>query len=330
MKRLVVFLVVITVFTLSGCKSDQTINNPSENEITTTLLYERRYLSQDDEYWYEVNNIDHVIYSISKTDNSRKVLYQAENENYLINASDIYDDKVYFLLLETESEKDEHIFAPFKICSINKDGTDFTVIFTRASLPITKDEVVMKISAYEDYLLLKTNNRTLIHYDLISQEVQIVANNVTMFGAHGQKIVYISDWSFYETDMELKDKKVLLQETTNEDKEGEKGLISLVIFVGDELFFCQRDPYGIYHYNNGEKRLITEIDINDEASLFVHEEKLYFVKKGAETYELMKYDLENKSLTKILTCSDFYMGAKIIDGYFFYHDTNKVLKQVKL
>ena len=328
MKKYFALLIAIIIFLMAGCRGNQIIGNSSSNDTTAAVLYERSNLPQDDKYWYEVNNDDHVIYAVNKNDNSKKVLYKVENENYLINADDISEHKIYFLILETKSAKDEQIFAPFKICSMNKDGTDFSVILTRSSLPISEDEVVRELKVHDDILLIKTNSRTLIQYNLESKETKTVADDVTMFGIHNQKLYYISNWSLYETDMELKGKKTLLPATTDWDKSKQKNLVGMVTFVGNEIFYCQRVPYGIYQYNNGENKLISETSIDDEATVFLNEGKLYFIK--SDIAKLMQYDPKTGQLSTVLTVKDFGSTPKIINGYFYYYNSKGEVRRVKV
>ena len=347
MKRYIAVILAIVMILMVGCRADGESESEMPEALTTpatsgkdseadTIVYERSYMAQDSECWYTANKSDDGksgIYAISKEDESERLVYQAENDSYAISnmALGIAGDCIYFLMVDQSDEDTEFIFCPFQVCAIQKDGSNFSVLLTRDSMPVSVDEIITDLVAYDDCLLLKSNSRTLFLYDLHSAETKVVDHTVTMFGFHGDKLYYVANWSLVVTDIELKEKQVLLQATNEWDKQKSKNLVSRVLFIGDYIFYCQRMPYGIYQYLNGESKLIYDgLDINGELSVFSYHGKLYFMREEGEKGMLIQYDPDTESMTEMLTLSRCKYVHKIIDGYLYFSDLNDRIQRVKI
>lgn len=198
-------------------------------------------------------------------------------------------------------------------------------------MPEFENTVVRDLDAYDNYLLMKLNVRTLLLYDLQSGETKIVDTNiVTMFGFHKNKIYYIADWSLYVTDLKLREKTVLLQVTVERDKLKSKNLVSQVMFIGDDIFYCQRAPYGIYQYLDGESKLIYDgLNMNGDMNVFLHAGKLYLMKKPGESDILVQYDPETGNMMETLTLCNYKYVSKTIDGYLYYSDLDGKIQKEK-
>jgi hypothetical protein len=321
MKKIACFLLFITLLILQGCEYFH------ESKSADVILYERLYCPEDNEYWYDVDNDNHTVYSISKKNESKTVLYQTEKTQYLLNAIDITDENIYFLILETESENDEQVFAPFKICTIKKDGTDFSVLITRQTYPFFEGEVVRDLRMYNNkYMFLRTNDRSLFLYNVETTKIELVEEYAQLYRIYNQKIYFISDWSLYSMDLNLQNKEVILQAETDWDKSKQKELISNFYLIEDEIFYFQRSPEGIYRYRSGERSLITDnVEISNDASLFVYNGKLYYSNSPDNKSALMCYDPKTEKHTVILSGVYFRLPA-IIDGYLYYIDSEEQVK----
>ncbi len=349
MKRYIAVILSVVMIFMVGCRAigepvretPETLTTPMSSDQDSEeikLAYERSYMAQDSTCWYTARECEDGksgIYAISKGDESERLVYQAENDSYAISnmALGIAGECIYFLMVDQSDEDTEFIFCPFQVCAIQKDGSNFSVLLTRDSMPVSVDEILMDLVAYDDCLLLKSNSRTLFLYDLHSAETKVVDHTVTMFGFHGDKLYYVANWSLVVTDIELKEKQVLLQATNEWDKQKSKNLVGRVLFVGDDLFYCQRAPYGIYQYLDGESKLIYDgLDINGELSVFSYAGKLYFMREGGktDTDTLIQYDPDTESMTEMLTLSHYKYVHKIIDGYVYFSDLSDRLQREKI
>jgi hypothetical protein len=360
MKRYIVLILAVVMVVTVGCKADGESRRETPEPLTTsatsgkdseivtsdstlekaaeadTITYERSWMAQDSAYWYTAGGSEEgrsCIYAISKGDESERLVYQTEKKSYRISnmALDTAEGSIYFLIVEREDEESEFIFSPFQICTIKKDGTNFSVLLTRDSMPVSNDEIITDLAAYDGCLLLKSNFRTLFLYNLHTAETKVVDDTVTVFGFHGDKLYYISNWSLVVTDIELKEKQVLLQATVEWDKRESKNLVGRVLFVGDDLFYCQRAPYGIYQYLDGERKLIYDgLGIDGEMAVFSHAGKLYFMREEGETDTLIQYDPQTESMTEMLTLSQYKYVYKVIDGYLYFSDLHGKIQKKKI
>lgn len=349
MKRSITLILAVAMLVMTGCQAGdestgeppEPLNTPMSSEQgpeTMKLAYERSWMAQDQECWYTANNNEEgisCIYAISKADESERLVYQAEKASYAISnmALDIAGNYIYFLMIDQSDENTEFIFSPFQVCAIQKDGSDFSVLLTRETMPVRDDEIPMDLRAYDDCLLLKSNSRTLFLYDLRPAELKVVGDIVSMFGFHEDKLYYVSNWSLLVTDIDLKETQVLIQATNAWDKRESKNLVGRVLFVGDDLFYCQRAPYGIYQYLDGESKLIYDgLDINGDMSVFSYAGKLYFMREEGETDTgtLIQYDPQTENMKELLKLSDYLYVYKIFNGYLYYSDLNDQLQRVKI
>lgn len=359
MKKYISFMFAAMLFLMIGCQTKQAPNqrfsetavvtstpgktvdgnNSSENDNRgdeeTIKIYARSWMAQDSECWYTADDIGSYsgIYAISKSDESRRLIYQADKETYIISnmALDITGDSIYFLILEREDKIEDDMNIPFEVCTIKKDGTDFSVLLTKESLPIFEKQVVRDLAVQDNYLLLKTDSRTLVWYNIQSGETKTVGDIVTMFGFRKDKIYYISNWSLCVTDIDIQETKVLIQATNEWEnhKRKSKDLVSRVMFIGDDIFYCQRAPYGIYQYLDGERKLIyDELEMNGEMYVFTHDGKLYYMRETDDM--LIQYDPKTESRKEILTLSNYEYVNKIIDGYLYYSDLNGNIQRVEI
>lgn len=347
MKRSITLILAVAILVMTGCQAGgepageppALLNTPmssAQDSEAIKLVYERSYMAQDNECWYTARKCEDGesgIYAISKADESERLIYQAEKASYAISnmALDIAGDYIYFLMIDQSDEPNEFIFSPFQVCAIQKDGSNFSVLLTRETMPVRVDEILMDLRAYDDCLLLKSNSRTLFLYDLRSAELKVVGDIVTMFGFHEDKLYYVSNWSLLVTDIDLKETQVLIQATNAWDKQKSKNLVGRVLFVGDDLFYCQRAPYGIYQYLDGESKLIYDgLDINGEMAVFSYAGKLYFMREEGETDTLIQYDPQTESMTEMLTLSNYKYVYKIFNGYLYYSDLNDQLRRIQI
>lgn len=347
MKRSITLILAVVMLVMTGCQAGgepageppeplPTLPSSDQDPETMKLAYERSWMAQDQECWYTANNNEEgisCIYAISKADESERLVYQAEKASYAISnmALDIAGNYIYFLMIDQSDEPNEFMFSPFQVCAIQKDGSNFSVLLTRETMPVRDDEIPMDLRAYDDCLLLKSNSRTLFLYDLRSAESKVVGHIVTMFGFHGDKLYYVSNWSLLVTDIDLKETQVLIQATDAWDKRESKNLVARVMFAGGNLFYYQRAPYGIYQYLDGERKLIFD-DLGQDAdmAIFTYEGKLYFMREEGEMDTLIQYDPQTESMKELLKLSDYLYVNKIFNGYLYYSDLNNQLRWIQI
>lgn len=141
----------------------------------------------------------------------------------------------------------------------------------------------------------------------------------------GEKLYYTRYFSLYEFDLETKTESVLLEYYNSPEGKSEyRNLIANFVTSKGEIYFYQREPYGIYRYADGERKLIFEAE-NSYWYLRPYNGKLYFDARQYLSYcdnkvVIMQYDQVADQLTEFLAV-DNCLDWKIMFGIFIYWDT---------
>ena len=333
MKKNIFITVILSICLLSGCglKSapGSNISNVKYEELSA---FDQYCLPQNNEYWYRTDG--KLIYSISKSNQSKKVLYQAEDENFIDDVITATDEKIYFNIFETENRnQDNYYTASFNFCSVDKNGGDFTVLLTKPSAFFKGYETIADIKVYNDlYVIIKTNGRSTYLHKIDTSETKPIDDRVGSCEIHNQKIYYQQDGSIYVIDLDMKNKKVLVKGNFDgSHSEKNNNMVDTFVFVNDKIFFYQYNPEGIYQYNNGKKKLIKTSSFIIDEFICSFEGKLYFAEVKDNTGKIISYDPDDKTFNEILTINNFVSGVwNIKDGYFYYYYDSESFKQIKI
>ena len=281
------------------------------------LSLDQQYTAlQDDHNWYV---FDKGIYRLSKTDGTVTFLYPAEFEfmKCFYNRC-LIDGWIYY------------VDANWDICRIKTTGQDHAVILNAKQFWVYDRQPIDHLFVVDNYLLFMMSYQ-LYRYDMNTEDVTSLGHEFRCYEIHGTK-AYRSgrDFSITEVDVLAHENRILLQGYPNIDKLQSTNLYSNFTFVGDELYFCMRVPYGLYRYQPDETVLIVEGDSFNEYSLCADSGKLYYVDRCGDAYKLMQYDPSSEAITEVVECNDFRAKPRIIDGYYYYLDNNFEVQRVMI
>lgn len=269
---------------------------------------------EDNENWYYFDN---GLYKLNKESNIKTLIRQ---EKYFGNYY-LYDEWIYYVT------SDDEIY--FKICRINKNGGNYSVLFDAYPFAQYEGEPIHEVAVFENNLFVQMSFSLYCH-DIITEETIEIDGNAREFEIVVNKLYYLSDFSIYEMDIKTKEVKILLGTGKIHEPDEETERYSNFIFIEDEMYYYKRFPYGLYRYQNGKNKLISDSENINEYSLFEHDMKLYYVQQFNEEYKLMQYNPADESIKELLSFYDFSTGARIIGDYFYYFDKGNEWKRVKM
>lgn len=302
------------LFVLSGC-ADSTKHNSSINPLAELSIKQKYDMLEDDENWYY---FDDGIYKINKKDGASVLVYQEKilRTNHLSN-SWIYDDYIYYVNVD------------WYICRVKTSGQDHSVILDVKQFWEYDEQPVHGIIVIDNKLFVQMS------FELYCYDMKIattVAHDARQIGVLGKDIYFCGrDATINKMNVIDKEPQVILQSNMNgDDKREWKNLYKDFIFVDGIMYYYMRNPDGLYRYQNDKSRLVSDDANINEFSLFEHDGELYFITRCDEADKLMRYDPEDEKITEVLVCSDFVRGPKIIDGYFYYLNSEYEIEQLKL
>ena len=270
---------------------------------------------EDDENWYY---FDDGIYKINKKDGASVLVYQEKilRTNHLSN-SWIYDDYIYYVNVD------------WYICRVKTSGQDHSVILDVKQFWEYDEQPVHGIIVIDNKLFVQMS------FELYCYDMKIattVAHDARQIGVLGKDIYFCGrDATINKMNVIDKEPQVILQSNMNgDDKREWKNLYKDFIFVDGIMYYYMRNPDGLYRYQNDKSRLVSDDANINEFSLFENDGELYFITRCDEADKLMRYDPEDEKITEVLVCSDFVRGPKIIDGYFYYLNSEYEIEQLKL
>ena len=132
-------------------------------------------------------------------------------------------------------------------------------------------------------------------------------------------------FSIYVMDLTTKTTKILLGDGEyNPNKEEAKYLYKNFIFIEDTMYYYMLSPDGLYVYQNGESKLISDNENIDEYSLFSYDGDLYYIiwAEGTSPWKLMKYNPDTEEVMEVTEIENLSRDPKIIDGCLYYRNKN--------
>jgi hypothetical protein len=285
------------------------------------------YWCEDDEngYYFVETSLGYGLYRQNKT-NPEKTLIRSEK---FIRSLNLYGDWLYY------------IAADQNICRIKKDAEEYSVVLNYKPFQEYEDAPMRSFCIVDDVLFFQMNFG-FYQYDMSKKTIELIDGDVKIYHIANNQLYFIGharkDFTIYIMNLETEETEILLGDGIyGRDKEYPELYYSNFIFIGDVMYYTKRNTrendfylVELYRYENGESTLIDDELNIDEYSLFEHDGKLYYIVRGEETNKLMQYNPKDENITEILMCKNFSSRGKIVDGYFYYLDSDGEIQQVRI
>lgn len=211
MRKYIVILLLLLLFTVSCSEKNNTNYNLPEsnandlkdyndkndvNEVNIDLTQVNSdSVSYDREMIFFINNAK--LYSVKKDGSKKTLIFDKEK----INLIQIHDNKIYMLCFDYEKD------IPSKLCTVNKDGSDFKIL--QLGLEFSSKYYVSHFVIYDNFLLytvhdynntnevdfprdfykydLRSGNLTSVYEDLIGDGNPRICDNIYYYRVHGNE-----------------------------------------------------------------------------------------------------------------------------------------------
>lgn len=275
---------------------------------------------EDDNYWYY--HKEGGTFRQSKTDHSNTFFCE-------YNILRVSSGWTYYI------ENMEYT-SGLKLWRMDVDGGNQSIVFDSMQQNLGESFEIRSFCMKDDYLALNIySDDTTIYglycYNLVTKDLTRIVEFCENYNLGEDNVYYVRDFTLYVTNLKTKVARVLVKGGWNRDKTKGKNLITNFVIATDEVYYFQREPYGVYRYANGERKLIMQVDPSEMyVDLTLHGEKLYFRISPGGIYlpdgdvnkktVLMCYDPVSEQLTKFLTV-DNCSYSRIVCGVFVYWDS---------
>ena len=247
----------------------------------------RGFAFEDKQYWYCVDNADEglqTLYKKSKKDDSITLLLKMPSI-YPVGLSGGW---IYY----STYNEDNKMFDLFRI---DTDGK-------RQSCLLTADQFPERNFGLRQTFIVDNKVYIVIlsgfyYYDINKKTLTDLEAPVIEYEIIGKYIYYCTNnFSIFRMDLHTQVVEMLLKgERGEQDKPKYKNLC----FLDGEMYFYMRDPDGLYVYQNGNPKLITDDARIIDDSLFAQEHKLYCFKYIGDKRVLIEYDPSNETIREI-------------------------------
>lgn len=310
-----------------GCTKGENISSSSElppDKLSVVQIYN---IVKDYDYWH---------YSF---DGSVKV-FRGDEKISLRGESGIcgvqfFDGWIYYVKAYDDSSIDFDIFR------VRPNGEEPSVLLNSVVLDDDSRGSFHSFAFVDGYMYVNRGFQ-FFQYDMETKTTELLDGDISTYNIADNRLYFIGhvrkDFTIYVMDLETKEIKILLGDGIyGRDKESPELYYSNFIFIGDVMYYTKRNTrendfylVELYRYENGESTLIDDTDSISEYSLFENDSKLYYFIRDGKTGKLMQYNPKDGKLSDVATCNDYSSGGKIINGCFYYLDSDGEIQQAKM
>ena len=331
MKKVISLLIcaILCFLLISGCNSNTTksngttISNSKSSDTDYEEFIKEALMIEDISNFYYV--LDDGIYKENKTSKESKQLVNRSSMNTTLGNLTIVENQLYYFIFDPDNH--------FDIYRVDSDGNNNVRILSDSDFKQGKEY-------FHGYQIL--NNKIFIQmsfrfycHDIGTGKTTKLSDDIGEFQIVGNDLYFIDHanrtFTIYKMDVNTMETQIILGDGKyNPNKEEKKQLYKNLLFVGDTMYYYMRHPDGLYRYSGSESKLISDSPDIDEYSLFEHDGQLYYILKGNEKDQLMRYDPDAEMAATVLLCDDFAGEPKIKNGYFYYIDSNHKNQRTKI
>ena len=300
--------VILIILGLCGCRVST--NTKTFDDLTIPQKYTAL---EDAENWYYFSD---SIYKINKKSGVQTLVDRVES----IGANCLDNGWIYF------------VDPDWNVCRVQTSGRDHTVLFNAKQFQeYEDDEYPVRDLKVVGHKVLLRMIYTLYCFDMETETITQISDEVFSFETKGQNVYYVGlDMTIFTTDLQTGESSVVLQSQYSAHPDDSTNLYKNFIFIGDTMYYYMRNPDGLYCYQDGESRLISDDSDINEFSLLGYDGELYFVIRGDSVDQLMRYDPKDKTLDEVLQCNNVVSNPKIMNGYFYYRNSSYEIQEMKI
>ncbi|MBQ2731090.1 MAG: hypothetical protein IJF24_03620 [Clostridia bacterium] len=227
----------------------------------------------------------------------------------------VWEDSLYFL---TYNSMDAFQLKVWELCLSTQNVRSF-------------QEKEWKTASYHESLSYDGNlfleiGFDLYCFDLTTKEITHLLADVSGFSCWNGKLFCVDKmektFTIYCYNLKTQNKEIFLGDGIQEEQESPNTQYRDIVCVGEDLFYYQWFPTGIYCYNANEPVLISENDAIIAYSMFSFSDCLYFLEQENEV-KLIKYDPEAKEFSEVCVLEDFdRFYGDVHNGIMKYYGTD--------
>ncbi|MDP4147167.1 MAG: DUF5050 domain-containing protein [Bacillota bacterium] len=319
MQKIILILICTLSFSLFGCSKN---NNSQVNNISTasTKSGSTNSSSQADtntlnEGEWKGNDIvedDNFIYYSNK-DGIRKIDKKTGSDKLISKQKEVYElalsgEYIYFL-----SGQEDNI----GVFRIDKEGKKFSKMFDGNMVPYPNQ--IKKLKVVNDKIYI-SSAMVVYSFDIPSGQFKLVNNDADEYDIHNDYMYYIDHgqrtFTIYKENLADMKTEIVLGKGLSMPQ---SDIYDNFLFIGDDLYYTTRYPYGLFRYDNGKSIPITNNDGKMIEELIAYKGNVYYITFGDNNVEkLMRYCPKDNTISQVVELKNYSNYIRIVNGYVYY------------